>query len=142
MDERRKKLEFEVFRPRRLFAAAMGGAGALWIAVFIYLLQFDGVPWRTFVSAVFFIAFFGVSVFYYVRTAIFVDASGVTYRGMLRTLSFSFDEIRKVDVLPGPVTVYAIRVGATGMHFTSFFLHHRRLVELLVERAGLAPVRV
>ena len=118
--------------------AAMGIAGALWLAVLCYLFQFQGVPAKTFLAAVFFVVFFAVSVAYYVRTAIFVDARGVTYRGLVRTERFAFAEIRKVDVLPGPVTVYAIRARGRLLHFTSFFKHHQRLVELLVTRAGLS----
>lgn len=119
----------------------MGAACLLWLGVLVYLMRFEGVPMRTFLSAAFFVIFFGISVVYYARTAIFVDAAGLTYRGMVRTQRFSFDDIRKVDVLPGPVTVYAVRARGRGIHFTSFFKHHRELVELLVERAGLAPLR-
>lgn len=119
----------------------MAGASVLWVTVLVYLLRFDGVPLQTFLAAIFFIVFFGVSLTYYARTRIVVDARGITYRGMVRTRRFSFTEIRKVDVLPGPVTVYAIRDrGGSFVHFTSFFQHHRRLAELLVERAGLSPM--
>ncbi len=131
----------QVFRPRGVFAAAMAAAGALWVAVLAYLLTFENVPAKTFLSTVFFVVFFVVSLIYYVRTAIYVDAGGVTYRGMVRTLHFSFTDIRKLDVLPGPVTVYAIRGKDRLIHFTSFFKHHQRLMELLVERAHLAPLR-
>lgn len=117
----------------------MGLAGALWVGVLVYLFQFQGVPTRTFLSTIFFILFFGVSVLYYLRTAIIVHGTGLTYRGIWRTIHFGFDDIRKVDVLPGPVTVYAIRVKGRLVHFTSFFKHHQRLVELLIDRAGLAP---
>jgi hypothetical protein len=41
-------------------------------------------------------------------------------------------------VVPGLVTVYSIRGRNIGMHFTSFFGHHRRLMKLVVDRAGLA----
>ena len=93
---------------------------------------------KTFVSALFFVVFFGVSLTYYARTAITVDGQGVTYRGMVRTDFFPFGDIVKVDILPGPVTVYAVRARRRGMHFTSFFTQHRRLMQLLVERAGLS----
>jgi bacteriorhodopsin len=119
----------------------MGVAGLLWVAVLVYLMTFEGVPARTFLSALFFVAFFGVSHAYYARAAIEVDSGGVTYRGMVRTERFAFKDILKLDVWPGLVTVYAIRARDRGVHFTSFFSHHRRLVELLVERAGLAPLR-
>jgi len=133
--------ELEIFRPRKVLALAMAAAGMLWCAVLIYLTQFDRVPARTFLSALFFVFFFGLSLTYYARTAIFVDGAGLTYRGIMRTEHLSFQDIRNVDVLPGPVTVYAIRGKGHFVHFTSFFKHHRRLMHLLVERAGLSPNR-
>ena len=139
--ERRGAIQPEVFRPRGFLAVSMGVAGLLWVAVLVYLLTFHGVPLKTFLSTFFFIAFFGVSHAYYARAAIEVDAGGVTYRGMVRTERFAFGDILHVDVWPGPVTVYAIRAQGRGVHFTSFFMHHRRLVALLVEHAGLAPQR-
>ncbi len=118
----------------------MAAAGILWVAVLLYLLTFDGVPLKTFLATLFFVVFFAVSLMYYGRTRIVVDARGITYRGMVRTRSYSFKDIRKVDVLPGPVTVYAIRTNGGLVNFTSFFQHHRRLAALLVERAGLTPM--
>lgn len=132
----------QIFRPRRVFAIAMALAGALWIGVLVYLSALEGVPWKTYASAAFFAAFFGLAVMYYGRAAILVDQGGVTIRGMVRTYRLAFADIRKLDVLPGPVTVYAIR-GSAGRfhHFTSFFRHHKLLANLLVERAGLASAR-
>ena len=114
-------------------------AGLFWIAVFVYLLRFDHVPLRLMLGPVFFIAFFGLALAYYGRTAIFVDAGGLTYRGLVKTRRVGYEEIRNVDVLPGLVTVYAIAAPAARLFFTSLFAHHRRLAELLVERAGLQP---
>jgi len=130
----------QIFRPRRVLALVMAAAGALWLAVLLYLLRFDEVPLETFLSALFFVVFFGVSLVYYARTLILVDAGGITYRGVLRTLRLSFQDIRKVDVLQGPVTVYAVRGNGRFVHFTSFFEQHRALASLLIERAGLAPL--
>ena len=118
----------------------MGVATLLWLGVLLYLLRFDGVPVQTFLSALFFVLFFAVSVTYYGRTRIVVDAGGITYRGMVRTRRFSFSDIRKVDVLPGPVTVYAVRGNRGLVHFTSLFSHHQHLARLLIERAGLSPL--
>ncbi len=139
--EVRRANQREVFRPAPILAVSMGVAGLLWVAVLVYLCTFQGVPLKTFLSALFFVAFFGVSHAYYARAAIEVDAGGVTYRGMVRTERFAFGDILHLDVWPGPVTVYAIRGRGRGrgVHFTSFFAQHRRLVALLVERAGLAP---
>jgi hypothetical protein len=131
----------EVFRPRRPLAVVMGLAGLLWLVVLVYLLQFNGVPLKTLLSAVFFVAFFAASVTYYGRTFIEVDGLGLTYRGMVRTRRLGFDEIRKVEVLTGPVIVYSVRSSNRRVNFTSFFSEHRRLAELVVERAGLLPLR-
>jgi hypothetical protein len=132
----------QVFRPHAVLAAIMGFATLLWLGVLVYLLRFDGVPVQTFLSAVFFVLFFAVSVTYYGRTRIIVDSGGITYRGLVRTRRFTFADISKVEVLPGPVTVYAVRAGRRGLvHFTSLFADHRRLARLLVERAGLLPLR-
>src|SRR3954466_7724874 len=111
----------QVFRPRIALALAMGSAGILWMVVLVYLFQFENVPLKTVLSAAFFVLFFVVAVLYYARTAIFVDNGGITYRGMIRTLRMSFGDIRKLHVLPGPVTIYAFRANGRFVHFTSFF---------------------
>jgi hypothetical protein len=128
----------EVFRPRRLFSIVSALSVVLWLFILSQLLHTRDVPVRLVFFAAVFIAFFAVSLAYYARAAIFVDARGVTYRGIVRTARMTFDEIRKLDVLPGVVTVYAIRTARAGMHFTSFFRQHRRLVELVIARAGLS----
>ena len=130
----------EVFRPRKVLAVLMACAGALWTFVFLYLLTFRDVPLKTLASAGFFVLFFALSLAYYVRTSIEVDAAGITYHGVLATRRFTFADIRKVDVLPGPITVYAVRGPSGWVHFTSFFWRHQRLMELLVQRAGLSPM--
>jgi Bacterial PH domain len=140
MDRRDAKAGKQVFRPHAVLAAVMGAATLLWSGVLVYLLRFDGVPVQTFLSALFFVLFFGVSVTYYGRTRIVVDSGGMTYRGLVRTRRFSFADIRKVDVLPGPVTVYAVRGNRGFVHFTSLFAHHRHLARLLIERSGLSPM--
>jgi hypothetical protein len=131
----------EVFRPRRVLAAFMIAAGVLWVGVLVYLLRFQEVPLRTWLSTAFFVVFFSVAATYYARTAVILDAAGVTFRGMIRTQRLRYAEIRKVDILPGPVTVYSVRGPRQLWHFTSFFAKHQHLVDLLVERAGLGPVR-
>jgi hypothetical protein len=131
----------KIFRPSRVLAAVMAGAGVLWGSVLLYLLKFDGVPVKTMLSAIFFVLFFGVSLTYYVRTQIIIDAVGMTYRGILKTQHLRFSDIHNLDVLPGVITVYAVRGSPGLVHFTSFFSDHRDLAEILVERAGLAPNR-
>lgn len=131
----------EVYRPSRKLAWVMGAAGVLWLSVLAYLIFFAAVPVQTLMSTLFFVAFFGVSLVYYVRTAIIIDGSGLTYRGMVRTQRVSFEDIRKVDVLPGLITVYSVRGPGRFIHFTSFFPNHEVLASLVVERAGLMPLR-
>lgn len=141
MSPGRTPTERLIFRPFWILPLLMGAAGLLWTAVLVYLLTFEGVPTRTLLAAGFFVVFFGLAVLYYGRSAVVVDPKGVTYRGILRTRRLDYDDIRKLDILPGPVTVYAIRWGGAPCHFTSFFRHHRRLASLLVERAGLSGTR-
>jgi hypothetical protein len=129
----------EVFRPRWIFGAVMGACGGVWLFVLGYLATFEGVPAKYFASVIFFIVFFAISVAYYARTAIYVDSNGVTYRGIVRTQRFDYQDIRKVDILPGPIVIYAIRARGGFVHFTNFFKHHRRLMSLVVDRAGLRP---
>lgn len=133
--------ENHVFRPHRLLALLMAGSGVLWAFALGWLLTFNGVPFKLLLGTGLFVGFFALATLYYARTLVAVDRSGVTYRGMMRTRRFIFGEIRRVDVFPGPITIYAIRGPRDFCHFTSFFPGHRSLAELLVQRAGLGPVR-
>lgn len=129
----------EVFKPRKVLGVLMGAATALWAAVLFLLMQYEEVPPLSLFGAVFFIAFFGVYGLYYARTAIEIDAGGLTYRGVVGTKHLDYDDIHNVDVLPGLVTVYAVRGRAARVHFTSAFAGHQHLAELLVRRSHLAP---
>lgn len=131
----------QVFRPHRVLALLMAISGAFWAFALGWLLTFNGVPLKLLVATGLFAAFFALGTLYYGRTHVLVDQGGVTYRGMLRTKRFIFGDIRRVDVFPGPITVYAIRGHGDFCHFTSFFPGHRTLAELLVQRANLGPVR-
>src|SRR6218665_1845983 len=89
----------QVFRPHAVLAAVMGAATLLWLGVLLFLLRFDGVPVQTFLSAVFFAVWGRTSG----RPGIVVAAAALPYRAMVRPRRFSFADIRKVDVLPGPL---------------------------------------
>jgi hypothetical protein len=130
----------QVFRPSRVLAVLMAAAGALWLAVLLYLSTFEGVPLRLYLSCGFFILFFAVAFLYYARSAIVVEGRQLTYRGLVRTMHFRLQDIRRLEVLPSIITVYAIRLPGQLVHFTSLFPHHRHLAQLLVERAGLGPL--
>ncbi len=138
MPRRTEEKPREVFRPFVLLPILMALAGALWTGVLLYLLTFDGIPTQTLLSAGGFALFFALALLYYGRSAVLVDDQGVTWRGMVTRSRVSWAEIRRMHVLPGPITVYAVRTPRKLWHFTSFFRNHRRLADLLVERAGLA----
>ncbi len=127
-----------IFRPFVVLPVLMAVAGALWTGVLVYLLTFDGIPTQTLLSAGGFALFFALAVLYYGRSAVVVDETGVTWRGMVSRSRVPWSDIRRMHVLPGPITVYAVRTPRRMWHFTSFFRNHRRLAELLVERANLA----
>lgn len=127
-----------VYRPHRLLTGAMAGAALFWGYALYFLWGYADVPWKTLVTAGVFTGFFLLACLYYGRSAFFVDDSGFTYRGMIRTLRFSFDDVRAVRVLPGPLTVYSVSTPGGLLHFTSFYRRHRTLMKTLLERSGTA----
>jgi hypothetical protein len=125
------------FRPQPLLGIAMAVAAVFWISVLAFLVVNPSVPLKTFASTAFFVILFVASVFYYVRTAILVDGKGITYRGMVREVHLSFDDIQKLAVIPGLITLYTVHAGRHSFSFSSFFQRHKELVELLRDRAAL-----
>ncbi len=125
------------FRPQPLLGVAMAVAAVFWISVLAFLVVNPTVPLKTFASTVFFVVLFVASVFYYVRTAILVDGEGITYRGMVRVVRLRFDDIQRLAVIPGLITLYTVHAGRQTFSFSSFFQRHKELVELLRERAAL-----
>jgi hypothetical protein len=77
------------------------------------------------------------SVAYYARTEIIADAQGLTYHGLTRTLRFGYDDIQRVQVVPGIVTLYVVTARAQSFYFSSFFTRHRELAVLVRDRARL-----
>lgn len=130
-----------IFRPRVEFSLLTGAAALFWCSVLLYLLRFDGLPAQTLGSAALMAGFFIVMLVYYARTAITVDEGGLTFRGMVRKRRYEYSEIRRLEVLQGPISVYAVRTEGRPVHFTSFFRHHDRLMRLLLERAELESSR-
>ena len=126
-----------IFRPQPLLGVAMAVAAVFWISVLAFLVVNPSVPLKTFASTAFFVILFVGSVFYYVRTAILVDMEGITYRGMLREVRLRFDQIQRLAVLPGLITLYTVHAGRHTFSFSSFFQRHKDLVELLREKAAL-----
>lgn len=126
-----------IFRPQPLLGIAMAVAAVFWISVLAFLVLNPTVPLKTFASTAFFVVLFVASVIYYVRTAILVDGEGITYRGMVREVRLSFDDIQRLAVLPGLITLYTVYAGRQTFSFSSFFQRHKELVELLRDRAAL-----
>ncbi len=126
-----------VFRPQPLLGVSMAVAAAFWLSVLVFLVQNPIVPAKTFVSAGFFVVLFLTSVLYYARTAILVDAGGVTYRGVVKETRIGFDELLKLSVVPGLITLYTLQARHKSISFTSFFQRHQELAQLVRERASL-----
>lgn len=125
------------FRPQPVLGIAMAVAAAFWLAVLVFLVNNPVVPVETFLSTGFFVILFVASVLYYSRTAIRIDPQGLTYRGMLREVHLKFDDIQRLAVIPGLITLYTVYAGGRTFSFSSFFQRHRELVALLRERAEL-----
>ena len=127
-----------VYRPQPLLGASMAVAAAFWLSVLVFLIQHPiVVPPRTYVSAAFFVLMFMTSVLYYARTAIVVDGAGVTYRGIVRSVRIGFDELQRLSVSPGLITLYTLTGARKSIIFSSFFQRHRELAELVRSRAEL-----
>jgi hypothetical protein len=126
-----------VFRPQPFLGVAMAVAAAFWLAVLVFLVQNPVVPAKTFLSTGFFVILFVLSVAYYARTAILVDTEGLIYRGMVKEVRLKFDEIQRLAVIPGLITLYTVHAGGRTFSFSSFFQRHKELVALLRERAEL-----
>jgi hypothetical protein len=126
-----------IFRPQPVLGVAMAVAAAFWLAVLVFLVKNPIVPTKTYLSTAFFVVLFLSSVFYYARTAILVDGDGLTYRGMVREVRLKFEDIQRLAVLPGLITLYTVHAGGSTFSFSSFFQRHRELVTLLRERAAL-----
>ena len=113
-------------------------ADTLWIGVFFALVLMQGATRAAFLSAAFFIALFTACSMFYGRLAYTVSDSGLTVRTFAAERHFSFDDILRVDVLPGLLgTSYAVRTRLGSLTFSSLFSGHRRLCSLIVSQAGL-----
>ena len=124
------------FRPQPLLGVAMAVAAAFWLAVLAFLIKHPTVPPKTFLSTGFFVLLFLSSVLYYSRTAIVVESDGLVYRGMVRSVHLKYQEIQRVAVIPGLITLYTVHAGRRTFSFSSFFQRHKELVQLLRDRVA------
>jgi hypothetical protein len=129
----------ETFRPWIALRTVVMAADTLWIGVFLALVAMQGASRSAFLSAAFFVALFTACSLFYNRLAFTVSESGLTVRTLASQRTFAFDDILRVDVLPGLIgTSYAVRTRLGSLQFSSLLAGHQRLCNLIVRRAGLA----
>jgi hypothetical protein len=129
----------ETFRPRAALRTVVLAADTLWIGVFLALAMMRGATGSAFLSAAFFIALFSGCAMFYSRLAFTVSEEGLTVRNLGSERTFAFDDILRVDVLPGLMgTSYSVRTRLGSLSFSSLLSGHQRLCELIVRRARLA----
>lgn len=128
----------ETFRPWVALRTVVMAADTLWIGIFFALVLMQGATRSAFLSAAFFVALFTTCSIFYNRLSFTVSESGLTVRTLYLERTVSFDDILRVDVLPGLVgTSYAVRTRLGSLSFSSMLANHRRLCDLLVRRARL-----
>jgi hypothetical protein len=128
----------ETFRPWAALRTVVMAADTLWIAVFFALVLMQGATSSSFLSAAFFVALFTSCAMFYNRLAFTVSESGLTVRTLAMERTVAFDDILRVDVLPGLVgTSYAVRTRLGSLTFSSLLAGHQRLCDLIVRRARL-----
>jgi hypothetical protein len=129
----------ETFRPWAALRTVVMAADTLWIGVFLALALMQGATQSAFLSAAFFILLFTTCSVFYNRLAFTVGDSGLTVRSLASQRTFSYEDILRVDVLPGIIgTSYAVRTRLGSLTFSSLLAGHQRLCSLIVRRAGLS----
>ena len=135
----REALAPETFRPRFLVRTVVLAADTLWICVFIALLIMNGATRSSFWSAAFFILLFTACSTFYGRLAFTVSEAGLTVRTFADERHFQFEDILRVDVLPGLIGPnYAVRTRLGSLQFSALLAGHQRLCSLIVRNAGLS----
>jgi hypothetical protein len=135
-------VERRTYRTRLWLRAAMLAAALLWAGVLVALAVFPAAPLGAVLSAAAFLAFFAFFSAHYDRIAIVVLPEGVIFRTAFRRVPVRWDEIVRIDVLPGLAgTLYAVLTRRGLVQFTSLLARHRELFQLLLERAKLAQAR-
>jgi hypothetical protein len=130
----------EIFRPRSWVRYSVLGAIAYWIFMFFCLVALRGSTGRAFAGVAFFLTLFTALSVFYNNMSIEVTGDSVIMRGVMSSRLVSFNDILKVDVTPGLLqTTYAVRARRGFVLFTSLIADHQRLLQLIVERARLAP---
>lgn len=133
--------ERQEFRLRPVLKVLVGAAAALWSVILLVLVVHgEKYPVRIYMSVVFFIALFTAVLVFYQGMTISTDRYGVTYRGLVTFRTYPYESILKLDVRPGltGLVTYDVFTKAGLLQFSSFIQDHKRLMEIIVERADLA----
>ena len=114
-------------------------ADTLWIAVLVALAVMHGATRSAVLSATFFVALFTACSLFYNRLAYTISEAGLTIRTLALERTVAFDDILRVDVLPGLLgTSYAVRTRLGSLTFSSLLAGHQRLCDLIVRNARLS----
>lgn len=128
----------ETFRPSRWLRGAVLAAAAYWVAVFFALVGLQETSNQSFLGVAFFIALFSALGIFYNNTRIEVTGEGLVVRSVSSSRSIRFADIVRIDVRPGFLqTNYEVRARGSQVSFSSMIAGHRRLMQLIVDRAQL-----
>jgi hypothetical protein len=134
----RESVAPETFRPWMALRTVVMAADTLWIVVLFALAVMQGATKSSVFSALFFVALFTACSIFYNRLAFTISESGLTVRTLAMEKTVSFEDILRVDVLPGLIgTSYAVRTRLGSLTFSSLLSGHQRLCDLIVRRARL-----
>jgi hypothetical protein len=121
----------KTYRPHRLLVVLMLLSAAWWSWVAWIVSGAEGAATAV-AGASGFATFFAFCALAYGRSAITVDHEGLTHRGIWRSTHARWNECDSFDVLPGPLTLYVLRVAGRAVHFSNLYRHHRELARHLL----------
>lgn len=136
-----RRREVREFRASWLIRGPVLAALLVWLAVGLAAVFVGDMPLYAFVSIGFFVLFFLVFVAYYFSMAYVVHEYGVTYRGATEFEHFDWEEIVNIHGTGVPLGGYYVTTTNGGFVLSRFVKGHQALVELIVARAGLFPLR-
>jgi hypothetical protein len=134
------RVENRVFRASLIIRAMVLAALATWLLV-LGAAVVAKLPSYLFATIAFFIAFFCLFAAYYCSMTYVVDEYGVTYRGATDFVHFAWEDIVQVNDSEFPLGGWYVSTRNGGFVLPAFVTDHRVLVDLIVSRAGLFPLR-
>jgi len=131
----------EVFRPPRWLRASVAAANVFWVAILVLLAAWRAATPQAVCGAGFFIVLFTLLGLFYGRLSAEVSGELLILRGPAGPRSVRLRDIVQVDVRPGLLqTSYEVAHPRGLLEFTSLLSGHRRLLEIIVQRARLAQL--